>query len=187
MKYPAGKLDNLIQNFNQFSSIVLHGKNEGNLYNDFQKLIDKIGGDTAIEEMRLSTFYDNEIKDKLDEILFRVESKGFFKGPSLLIIKDLTEKNEKIILDIDKIWQQEDTLTLVLIEKLSKRSKLKALAEKSSRIAYLRYYDSSLDKKNLLTLLNEKNLTLKNEHTLNIVYDFAQKSSKNERLNTLEK
>ena len=187
MKYPAGKLDNLIHNFNQFSVIVLHGKNEGNLHNDFQELIDKIAGVSANEEMRLSTFYDNEIKDKLNEILFKVESKGFFKGPSLLIIKDLSEKNEKIILDIDKIWQDGDSLTLVCVDKLSKNSKLKALAEKSARIAYLRYYDSSLDKKQLLTLLDEKNLVLKNEYTLDTLYDFAKNSSKSELLYTLEK
>ena len=123
--------------------------------------------------MRLSTFYDNEIKDKFDEILFKVECKGFFKGPSLLIIKDLTEKNEKIILDIDKTWQEGDSLTLVCVYKLSKKSKLKALAEKSSRIAYLRYYDSSLDKKQLLTLLDEKNLVLKNA---SIIYFAVSKS-----------
>ena len=187
MKYLSKNLDNLIHNFNQFSVIVLHGKNEGNLYKDFQKLIGKIAGDSANEEMRLSTFYDNEIKDQLNEILFKVESKGFFKGPSLLVIKDLTEKNEKVILDIDKIWQVGDSLTLVCVDKLSKKSKLKAFAEKSSRIAYLRYYDSSLDKKQLLNLLDEKNLVLKNENTLNTLYTFAKNSSRGDIFNTLEK
>ncbi len=187
MKYLARNLDTLIHKFNQFSIIVLHGRNEGNLYKDFQKLINKIAGDSANEEMRLSTFNDNEIKDKLNEILFKVESKGFFKGPSLLIIKDLTEKNEKIILDIDKIWQEGDSLTLVCVDKLSKKSKLKAFAEKSSRIAYLRYYDSSLDKKQLLSLLDEKNLTLKDENTLNTLYDFAKNSSRSDLSYTLEK
>ena len=187
MKYLSENLDNLIDNFNQFSLIVLHGKNEGNLHSDFVELINKIAGDSANEEMRLSTFYDNEIKDKLNEILFKVECKGFFMGPSLLIIKDLTEKNEKIILDIDETWQEGDSLTLVCVDKLSKKSKLKALAEKSSRIAYLRYYDSSLDKKQLLTLLDEKNLVLKNEYTLDILYDFAKNSSRSELLYTLEK
>ena len=187
MKYLSENLDNLIDNFNQFSLIVLHGKNEGNLHSDFQELISKIAGDSANEEMRLSTFYDNEIKDKLDEILIKVETKGFFKGPSLLIIKDLTEKNEKIILDIDKTWQEGDSLTLVCVDKLSKKSKLKALAEKSSRIAYLRYYDSSLDKEQFLTLLNEKNLTLKDEHSLNTLYGVARNSSRSELMHTLEK
>ena len=187
MKYLAGNLDNLIHNFNQFSVIVLHGKNEGNLHNDFQKLVGKIAGVSANEEMRLSTFYDNEIKDKRNEILFKIESKGFFKGASLLIIKDLTEKNEKIILDIDKIWETGDTLTLVCVDKLSKKSKLKVLAEKSSRMAYLRYYDSSLDKKQLLTLLDEKNLALKNENTLDTLYEFAKNSSRRVLLYTLEK
>ena len=59
MKYLSENLDNLIDNFNQFSLIVLHGKNEGNLHSDFQELINKIAGDSANEEMRLSTFYDN--------------------------------------------------------------------------------------------------------------------------------
>ena len=187
MKYLSGNLDKLIHNFNQFSTIVLHGKNEGNLHKDFQKLISKIAGVSANEEMRLSNFYDNEIKNKFNEILFKVESKGFFKGPSILIFKDLTEKNEKIILDIDKIWQDGDSLTLVCVDKLSKNSKLKTLAEKSSRIAYLRYYDSSLDQKQLLTLLDEKNLILKNENTLNTLYDFAKNSSRSEIMYTLEK
>ena len=90
-------------------------------------------------------------------------------------------------MDIDKTWQDGDSLTLVCMDKLSKKSKLKALAEKSSRIAYLRYYDISLDKKQLLTLLNEKNLALKNDNTLNTLYDFAKNSSRSDLLYTLEK
>ena len=69
MKYLSGNLDKLIHNFNQFSAIVLHGKNEGNLHKDFQKLISKIAGASANEEMRLSNFYDKEIENKLNEIL----------------------------------------------------------------------------------------------------------------------
>ncbi len=187
MKFFSKNLDNLILNFHQFSLVVLHGKNEGDLQKDFHKLINKIAGESANEEMRLSTFHDNEIKEKTNEILFKVESKGFFEGPNLLIIKDLTEKNEKIILDIDKMWQKDDSLTLVSVEKLSQKSKLKVLAEKSSRIAYLRYYNSTIDQNHLLTLLEQKNLLVKNEHALDTIYNFAQNCSRGELLNNLEK
>ena len=44
MKYLSENLDKLIRNFNQFSIIVLHGKNEGNLHSDFVELINKIAG-----------------------------------------------------------------------------------------------------------------------------------------------
>ena len=187
MKYLPRNLDNLVQIFEKFSVIILHGKNEGNLHNDFLKLVNEIGGPSVKEEMRISTFLDSEIKEKTEEIFFKIKSKGFFKGPNLVLIKNLTEKNEKIVVDIDKMWLHEDSLTLVCIEKLSMKSQLKSLAEKSSRIAYLRYYDSSLDRKQLLDLFAEKNLTLKDKNALNTIYDLIQNSPRSEILETLEK
>ena len=187
MKFYSKNLKNLILNFNQFAVIVLHGKKDVSLLNDFHKLIEEIGGPNASEEMRLTRFLDSEIKEKADDILVKIESRGFFKGPNLLTINDLTEKNEKIILDIEKMWQPKDTLTLVCIEKLSKKSKLKLLAETNSRVAYLRYFDEPLDKKQLLALLQEKRLTVKNDGTLKLLNDFIQNFPRDTLLDTLEK
>jgi DNA polymerase-3 subunit delta len=187
VKYYSQNIDKLIVNFKQFSVIVLHGTNETNLFHDFKNLIMKIAGPKAAEEMRVTNFFDSEIKEKSNEILLKIQSQGFFKGSSILTIKDLSEKNEKMIIDIDDIWMPGDTLTIVCVGKLSIRSRLKKLAELSKKIAYVRYFDTPFDKKKVLTLLEEKNLYVKDEATFEILHDYAQNVSRDFLTDTLEK
>ena len=51
----------------------------------------------------------------------------------------MSEKDYKIILEIDSAWQNQDALTIVTMQDLSNKSELRKLLDSSNRMALVNY------------------------------------------------
>ena len=145
MIYYRQKIDSFVGLFDNYSVVVLHGENYNLLLRDAKKISNEIAGPSAESEMRLTKYFNQEIKGKTDEILSHLATKSFFPGRQIILLNGMSEKDYKIILEIDSAWQNHDALTIVTMEELSKTSELKKLLDSSDRMALVNYNKKKMD------------------------------------------
>ena len=85
----------------------------------------------------------------------------------------LSEKDCKIINEIDAEWQNDDAITIVTMNELSKNSEFKKLVTYSTRIALVNYSKKKIDGEFLMSLLAEESIDFDGEDILDTLIDFA--------------
>ena len=135
MIYYRQNVDSLAGIFDNYSVIILLGENYKILQRDAKNISDEIAGPSAENEMRVKKYFNQEINGKKDEIISCLKTKSFFTGRQIIMLNDLSEKDYKIITDIDAEWQNNDALTIVTMQKLSQNSELKKLLTLRREIA----------------------------------------------------
>ena len=173
MIYYRQKIDNLAGIFDNYSVVILLGENYKILQRDAKNISDEIAGPTAENEMRIKKYFNQEINGKKDEIISCLKTKSFFTGRQIIMLNDLSEKDYKIITDIDAEWQNHDALTIVTMQKLSQNSELKKLLTSSSRIALVNYTRQKMDREFFKRNLAKENINLDGEKVLETLIDFA--------------
>lgn len=173
MIYYRQKIDNLAGVFDNYSVVVLHGENYNLLLRDAKKISDEIAGPEAENEMRINRYSNQEIREKKYEIISYLKTKSFFSGRQIIMLNDLSEKDYKIITEINEEWQNNDALTIVTMEKLSTNSELKKLVTSSTRMALVNYTRSEIDREFLKRSLAKDGITLDGQEILETLIDFA--------------
>ena len=77
--------------------------------------------------------------------LDHLKTKSFFPGRQIILLKELYEKDHKIITEIDTEWQNNDAVSIVTMNALSKKSDVIKLLASSDRIAVVNYTNSKID------------------------------------------
>ncbi|GIR96089.1 MAG: hypothetical protein CM15mP98_10590 [Paracoccaceae bacterium] len=173
MIYYRQKIDSLAGVFDDYSVVILLGENYKILQRDAKNISDEIAGPAAENEMRIKKYFNQEINGKKDEIISCLKTKSFFSGRQIIMLNDLSEKDYKIITDIDAEWQNHDALTIVTMKNLSQNSDLKKLLTSSSRIALVNYTKKKMDGEFLKRNLTEEGIDLDGEEILETLIDFA--------------
>ena len=146
MIYYRQKIDSFTETFEKCSVIVLLGENYSLLQKDAKKISDaRLLGKIADEEMRVNKYFNQEINEKRNEIITSLKTKSFFPGRQIILLNELNEKDYKIITEIDAEWQNDDAITIVTMNELSKNSDFKKLVASSDRIALVNYTNSKID------------------------------------------
>ena len=171
--YYRQKIDSLSGIFDNYSVVVLYGENYNLLLRDAKKISDEIAGPAADNEMRIKRYFNQEINGKKDEILSDLKTKSFFSGRQIIMLNDLSERDYKIITEIDAEWQNHDALTIVTMKKLSKNSELNRLLTSSARIALVNYTKNEMDREFLKKNLAKEGINLDGEKVLETLIDFA--------------
>ena len=89
------------------------------------------------------------------------------------MLNDLSEKDYKIITEIDGEWQNHDALTIVTMKKISQNSELKKLLTSSTRMALVNYNRHEMDREFLKRNLNKEGINLDSNEALETLFDFA--------------
>ena len=173
MIYYRQNLDSLAGIFDNYSVVILLGENYKILQRDAKNISDEIAGLTAENEMRIKKYFNQEINGKKDEIISCLKTKSFFTGRQIIMLHELSEKDYKIITEIDAEWQNNDALTIVTMQKLSQNSELKKLLTSSSRIALVNYTRQKMDREFFKRNLAKEGINLDGEEVLETLVDFA--------------
>ncbi len=173
MIYYRQKIDSFVGLFDNYSAVVLHGGNYNLLLEDAKKISDEIAGPSAESEMRLTKYFNQEIKGKTDEILSHLATKSFFPGRQIIMLNGMSERDYKIILEIDLEWQNHDALTIVTMEQLSNNSELKKLLGSSDRMALVNYNKKKINGELFTNKLKKLGISFDSEEVSEALTEFS--------------
>ena len=120
MIYYRDTINSFTEVFDNCSIIVLVGQNYNLLQKEVQKISNSIAGPNANDEMRVTQYFNQEINEKKSDILSSLKTKSFFPGRQIIVLNGLSEKDCKIVNQIDAEWQNGDAITIVMINELQK-------------------------------------------------------------------
>ncbi len=173
--------------FDNCSIVVLIGENYKLLLSEAKKIADIYAGPKADDELRIHRYFNKEIIGKRDEIISSLKTKSFFPGRQVIILNSLDERDYKIITEIDLEWRDQDALTIVTLNGLSKGSELKNLMNSSTRIAFVHYTKNKINNEFLTSKLSDENINFEGQEVLDTLIEFANFTSEDILENELEK
>ncbi|MDC3092599.1 hypothetical protein OA410_01205 [Paracoccaceae bacterium] len=187
MIYFRQKIDSFTETFEKCSVIVLHGENYSLLQKDAKKISDALAGKNANKEMRVNKYFNHEINEKRNEIITSLKTKSFFPGRQIILLNALFERDYKIIAEIDAEWQNDDAITIVTMNALSKKSEVIKLITSSDRIALVNYTNSKIDRDFFVKKFTDAGINFSGNEVLDVLIDFANFTPENILENELEK
>ena len=187
MIYYRQKIDSLTETFKKCSVIVLIGENYSLLQKDAKTISDALAGKIADEEMRVNKYFNQEINEKRNEIITRLKTKSFFPGRQIILLIELNEKDYKFITEIDAEWQNDDAITIVTMNALSKKSDVIKLLASSNRIAVVNYTNSKIDGDFFVKRLTDAGISFSGKDVLDVLIDFSNFTPRNLLENEFEK
>ena len=99
----------------------------------------------------------------------------------------MSERDYKIILEIDSAWQHHDATTIVTMEEISKNSEFKKLLESSNRIALVKYNKQKINSEFLTNKFAKESISFNGEEVANALTEFSHFTSEDILDNELEK
>ena len=154
--------------------IVLVSQNYNLLQKEAQKISDTIAGPKADDEMRITSYFNKEINEKKHDILSSLRTKSFFPGRQIILLNGLSEKDCKIITEIDAEWQNDDAITIVTMNELSGNSEFKKSVTSNTRIALIIYPKQKIDNEFLMGKLAGEGMNFDGKEILDTIIDFAK-------------
>ena len=174
MIYYREKINSFTDAVHNCSVIVLLSENYNLLQKEAQKISDTIAGPKAEYEMRITRFFNKEINEKKQDILSSLRTKSFFPGRQIILLNGLAEKDCKIIKEIDTEWQNDDAITIVMMNELSGNSAFKKSVASSTRINLIIYPKQKIDNEFLMGKLAGEGMNFDGEEVLDTITDFAK-------------
>jgi DNA polymerase III delta subunit len=185
--YHRQKIDNLAGLFDICSVVVLHGENYNYMLRDAKKIAEEIAGPDAYGDMRINSYFNQEIYSKRDEIISCLKTKSFFSGRQIIMLNGFSEKDYKIITEIDTEWQSHDAVTIVTMNELIKNSEIKKLLASSTRVALVNYTKRNINSEFFQNKLAEEGINFHGKEILDTLVDFANFTPEDILENELEK
>ena len=103
------------------------------------------------------------------------------------MLNELYEKDHKIITEIDTEWQNNDAITIVTMNALSKKSDVIKLLASSDRIAVVNYTNSKIDGDFFVKRLTDAGISFSGKEVLDVLIDFSTFTPRNILENEFEK
>ena len=133
-------------NFNNYKIFLFYGENKGLI----KEAVDKILLQSNCEN--IFRYTENEILSNLEIFYNQVFTSSFFETKKILIVSQITNKFEETINSILE-KKNEDTIIILIADKLDKKSKIRSLCEKNKKIICVPFYAD--DKRILNNLIRE--------------------------------
>ena len=187
MIYYRERIDSFTETFEKCSVIVLLGENYSLLQKDAKKISDTLAGKNAEGEMRVNKYFNQEVNEKRSEIITSLKTKSFFPGRRIILLNELYERDCKIIFEIDAEWQNNDAMTIVTMNALSKKSNVMKLLTSSARIALVNYTNRKIDVDFFIRRLTDAGINFPGKEITDVLIDFANFTPENILENEFEK
>jgi len=123
-------------NFNNDNYILLHGVNDGAKSDEILNIISKN------KDREIVKYDESEILNNIDEIYNKLLSKSLFEDKKIIIINRLSEKIFKFISELLE-RNIKDISIILKAAVLEKKSKLRALFEKSKTLIAVPFYEDT--------------------------------------------
>ena len=123
-----------------------------------QEVIANITGPNAEEEMRLSRMNGADVRKDPAMLSDAVKAVGFFPGPRVVLVEDVTEAMAAAILPILGDWAQGDAQIVMTAGQLKATSKLRKFFETHKRAYAAAIYDNPPTRAEIETELNRAGL-----------------------------
>jgi DNA polymerase-3 subunit delta len=145
-------------------AILLHGEPESKILGKYQSISERLVGENAKTEMRVTELSGAEIRKDKGLVIDATKAIGFFPGPRMVFIKNGTDGLSDLFSDIIHNYQEGDAFIIVTANKLNTRSKLRKLFESSKTAISIGVYPDPLT-------TQEIELAIKNVGIQNITKD----------------
>ncbi len=126
------------------SAILLHGEPDSKIIKKYESIKEKLLGENAENEMRLTELSGAELRKDKSLALDAIKAVGFFPGPRLVFIKNGSDSLSDIANEIISEYQTGDTYLIITANKLNTRSKLRKLFESSKTAVSIGVYPDPL-------------------------------------------
>ena len=133
-------------NFSNYKIVLFYGENKGLI----KEAVDKILLQSNCKN--IFRYTENEILSNIEIFYNQVFTSSFFETKKILILSQITNKFEETINSILE-KKNEDTIIILIADKLDKKSKIRSLCEKNKKIICVPFYAD--DKRILNNLIRE--------------------------------
>jgi DNA polymerase-3 subunit delta len=133
-------------NFSNYKIVLFYGENKGLI----KEAVDKILLQSNCKN--IFRYTENEILSNIEIFYNQVFTSSFFETKKILIVSQITNKFEETINSILE-KKNEDTIIILIADKLDKKSKIRSLCEKNKKIICVPFYAD--DKRILNNLIRE--------------------------------
>jgi len=133
-------------NFSNYKIVLFYGENKGLI----KDAVDKILLQSNCKN--IFRYTENEILSNIEIFYNQVFTSSFFETKKILILSQITNKFEETINSILE-KKNEDTIIILIADKLDKKSKIRSLCEKNKKIICVPFYAD--DKRILNNLIRE--------------------------------
>ena len=152
-----------------------------------QEVIANITGPNAEEEMRLSRMNGADVRKDPAMLSDAVKAVGFFPGPRVVLVEDVTEAMAAAILPILGDWAQGDAQIVMTAGQLKATSKLRKFFETHKRAYAAAIYDNPPTRAEIETELNRAGLQNIGQDALRDLTNLANAIDPGDFRQTLEK
>ena len=125
-------------------AILLHGEPESKILRKYQSISERLVGENAKTEMRVTELSGVEIRKDKGLVIDATKAIGFFPGPQMVFINNGTDGLSNLFSDIIYNYQEGDAFLIVTANKLNTRSKLRKLFESSKTAISIGVYPDPL-------------------------------------------
>ena len=125
-------------------AILLHGEPESKILRKYQSISERLAGENAKTEMRVTELSGAEIRKEKGLVIDATKAIGFFPGPRIVFIKNGTDGLSDLFSDMIHNYQDGDAFLIVTANKLNTRSKLRKLFENSKTAISIGIYPDPL-------------------------------------------
>ena len=125
-------------------AILLHGEPDSKIITKYKSIKEKLLGENADSEMRLTELSGAEVRKDKCLVLDAIKAIGFFPGPRLVFIKNGTDSLCDIAQEVISKYQTGDTYLIISANRLNTRSKLRKLFENSKTAISIGIYPDPL-------------------------------------------
>ena len=125
-------------------AILLHGEPDSKIIRKYESIKEKLLGENAEKEMRLTELSGAEVRKDKSLVLDAIKAIGFFPGPRLVFIKNGTDSLSDVAHEIISEYQTGNTYLIIAAKRLNTRSKLRKLFESSKTAISIGVYPDPL-------------------------------------------
>ena len=138
------------------AGVLLFGSDPMRIALKRQDLIKAFAGPTAEEDMRLTRMSGADAKKDPTTVLDAIKAQGFFPGPRVVFVDDVTEAQNAPVLAALAEWQPGDAALVVSAGSLKATSKLRKTFEAHSLAFAIGIYDDPPDQGEISEFLAKK-------------------------------
>lgn len=149
--------------------ILIHGTDQNEIKLTRNKALELICGPNYLEEMRVS-FLDETVVLNDPQIFYeKIKTIGFFPGKQALTIEGVTDKLSKALIEILKIWSNEDATIILISGSLKASSPIRKLIDEHSTAISIGIYEQQNVFKKFSEVIDSSRLQIVDEAVIQFI------------------
>ncbi len=190
MKLKPSQIENFIESpSRKFHLILIHGNCAEEIRKRKNSLINNLGGQALLDEMRLVNLSEKEILGDKETLFRELKTKPFFTGEKIVLIENITDASFKVIQEIiQQKLTNEDAILVLVGNNLTTKSILRTLVENQDDSAVtLPLYKRDITTSEIKVMAEARGLKFIDETCFLHLKELSDNSESSILINTLDK